>query len=83
RGPASPAGAIDFEAPRPPLLMVAGALDRAIPPGLNRDNARRYGAAAPTDFRYFEGRIHWICRQKGWREVAGIVEEWLSRLFAR
>lgn len=80
RGPLGAEGRIDFGAKRPPLLLVAGALDHIIPASLNRTNASRYdAAAAPTDLVEMPGRTHYLCGQPGWEEVADEVLGWLRK----
>lgn len=79
RGPLGPEAAIDFKAPRPPLLMVAGAQDHIIPPSLNRANAARYAQdVAPTELVELPGRTHYLCGQPGWEEVADRVAKWVT-----
>lgn len=68
---------IDPNAPRPPLLLVAGEADHIIPASLVRKNYEYYDGPR-TDFQEFEGRTHWICGQEGWQEVAGYVDSWLE-----
>lgn len=70
RGPLGDEGRIDFDAARPPLLMIAGELDKIIPSSLNRRNAERYGASAPTELIEMPGRTHYLCGQPGWEDVA-------------
>jgi len=73
--------AVDFSgAERAPLLLIAGAKDRVVPPSVNRANYRRY-AVSPgvTEFKEFAGRSHWIIAQDGWEEVAGHACYWLTR----
>ena len=74
----SPATVNYLNASRAPLLLIAGAQDRIVPPSVNRRNYKRYaGSAAVTDFREFPGRTHWIIAQPGWEEVAAYISEWL------
>lgn len=80
RGPLGPEAAIDWKAPRPPLLLIAGEHDTIIPPSLNRANAARYAAdVAPTELKELPGRTHYLCAQPGWEEVAGTVSQWLAQ----
>jgi pimeloyl-ACP methyl ester carboxylesterase len=78
-GPTTPIAKIDFAAPRPPLLLVAGGADRIIPASLNRKNFRKYPpSAGVTDFHEFPGRAHYTLGQSGWQEVADYVLDWLK-----
>jgi pimeloyl-ACP methyl ester carboxylesterase len=64
---------------RQPLLIVAGAEDHIVPPGVVRRTYRRYaGSTAVTDFREFPGRTHWIIVQDGWPEVAAAALAWIE-----
>jgi pimeloyl-ACP methyl ester carboxylesterase len=66
---------------RAPLLLLAGAKDRIVPPVINRRNFKAYAkAAARTDFHEFPDRTHWIIAQDGWDEVAGFTADWLVGL---
>ncbi|MBX3275343.1 MAG: alpha/beta fold hydrolase [Sandaracinaceae bacterium] len=78
RGPLGPEAKIDFARPRPPLLFVAAAKDRIIPPALNRANAARYRPdAGVTDFVELPERTHYLVGQPGWEEVAERTLDWL------
>ena len=66
---------------RAPLLLLAGAKDRIVPPVINRRNLKAYAkSAARTDFHEFPDRVHWIIAQDGSDEVAGFAADWLSSL---
>jgi pimeloyl-ACP methyl ester carboxylesterase len=70
---------IDFAAPHPPLLLIAGGSDHIIPPGLNKTNAEKYrDASSVVHFREFEGRDHLTIVEAGWEEVADYVAMWLD-----
>ena len=69
---------IDFRAPHPPLLMLAGDTDHLTPEHLVRRNAARY--RQPVEVRSFPGRAHFICNQPGWEEVADAAFEWIDTL---
>lgn len=73
---------VDFSnGTRAPLLLIAGARDRIVPPVINRRNHRAYAKSrARTDFREFPDRTHWIIAQPGWDEVAAHVAAWLEDL---
>jgi len=79
-GPTTPVARIDFAAPRPPLLLVAGGADRIIPASLNRKNHRKYlPSAGVTDFHELEGRTHYTLAQAGWEAVADYALGWLRQ----
>jgi len=71
---------VDFKNPtRAPLLFIAGASDRAMPPSIVRRMVRAHQASpARTDFRSFPGRTHWLIAQDGWEEVAQGCIDWIS-----
>ncbi|MBN8216279.1 MAG: alpha/beta hydrolase [Spirochaetes bacterium] len=70
---------IDFRAPRPPLLLIAGGEDRIIPASLNRVNRAKYRKSAGiTDYKEFPGRTHFIIGQKKWEEVADFIGDWIK-----
>ncbi|HEX4965584.1 MAG TPA: alpha/beta hydrolase [Thermoanaerobaculia bacterium] len=72
---------VNFQnAKRAPLLLLAGGVDRAIPPGMNQQNYEKYkGSGAVTDFKEFAGRSHWTIKQPGWEDVAGYAIEWVEK----
>ncbi len=71
---------VDFANPaRAPLLLVAGAADRALPLAISRRALRAYEASpARTELRIFPGRTHWIIAQPGWEEVAQACIDWIG-----
>ena len=73
---------VDFSnGTRAPLLLIAGAKDRIVPPVINRRNFKAYAkSTAKTDFKEFPDRVHWIIAQDGWDEVAGYAADWLAGL---
>jgi len=73
---------VDFSnGTRAPLLLIAGAKDRIVPPVINRRNFKAYAkSAARTDFHEFPNRVHWIIAQDGWDEVAAHAAAWLDGL---
>jgi len=74
-------GKIDFKRPHAPLLIIAGEKDHIIPASLNRKNYKAYkDKSSITDFKEFHGRTHYICGQQGWEEVAGYINDWISKL---
>lgn len=69
---------IDFEKPKPPLLLIAGERDNIIPAGLNRKNHAAYQPTAGlVDFKEFAGRTHFILGQEGWEEVSDYAMHWV------
>jgi len=77
-GALTAAAKVDFAAPHPPLLFVAGGNDHLIPASLNRANAKRYRRSpSRTDVQEFKGRNHFILGQQGWEEVADSILAWL------
>lgn len=72
-------GAIDFDKPKPPLLLIAGERDNIIPPILNRKNHAAYQPTAGlADFKEFAGRTHFILGQEGWEEVSDYAMKWVA-----
>jgi pimeloyl-ACP methyl ester carboxylesterase len=71
---------IDFKKDHPPLLLIAGTEDHIIPAALNKTNHSKYQASSSvTDFKEFEGRVHFIIGQKNWEEGAGYILGWLNQ----
>ncbi|GAA2697671.1 alpha/beta hydrolase [Actinoplanes palleronii] len=64
---------------RGPLLLISGTNDHTVPDASTRSSFRQYrDSAAVTELRTFEGRGHSLTVDHGWREVAGVVLEWLA-----
>jgi len=78
RGPTTRAARIDFDADRPPLLLIAGDEDHIIPASLVDKNARAYRRSpAVTDVEHVEGRTHWtIVGQE--ETMVPLVADWLE-----
>ncbi|KQB86171.1 alpha/beta hydrolase [Corynebacterium lowii] len=73
-------GVIDFTKPHPPILFIAGSKDRSQPAIINQKNHQAYtDAGSVCDYEEFAGRTHNIVRQTGWEEVAGFIQEWITR----
>lgn len=72
------AGAITWDSRiRPPLLLIAGGLDKIADPGMTRrifEKQKR--AASPTEFKLFADRSHWTCMDFGWEEIADLAVDW-------
>jgi pimeloyl-ACP methyl ester carboxylesterase len=71
---------IDFrKADRAPLLIIAGEADRTVIAAAVRANYQRCAASpAPTELVQYPNRTHWIMAQRGWEEVAGRIEQFIS-----
>ena len=68
------------KADRAPLLLVSGAKDRTVEPGMVRQNHRRYAASsAMTEIASFLGRNHLLIAASGWEEVADHVLKWVQQ----
>ena len=75
------AGAIDFNKPHQPLLIIAGEKDNIIPSSLNKKNYEAYkDVNSKIDFKEFTGRTHFICGQDNWQEVAAYINAWIVSL---
>lgn len=62
---------------RAPLLLVAASHDRLAPPAMVSANARAYRRSlAPTEYKEFPGRTHFMIAQKGWQEIADHALDW-------
>jgi pimeloyl-ACP methyl ester carboxylesterase len=72
-------GHVDFAAPHPPLLFLAGGKDHIIPAALNESNFRHYSdVSGVTEYRLFEGHDHLSIIEPGWEEVADASIDWLD-----
>ncbi len=82
RGPLTKSAAIDFTRPRGPLLMIAGSLDRIIPPELNYKNFMHYkNTPGMTEFVLMSGRDHSTITSPGAENVIKASQEWLDQQF--
>jgi pimeloyl-ACP methyl ester carboxylesterase len=73
------AGHVDFRAPHPPLLLIAGGKDHIIPVELNRSNFKHYhDSPSVTELKEFPDRDHLTITEPGWVGVADYVLEWLD-----
>ncbi len=66
--------AVDADRITCPMIVVAGADDVAIPPGIQRRIARKYGA----EFRVYDGHAHFLTWEAGWERIAADVAAWLE-----
>lgn len=70
---------VDFKKPHQPLLFIGGEKDTIFPPSLTKKIASKYqDKGSVVDYKEFAGRSHFICGEKGWKEVAGYVLEWIE-----
>lgn len=67
--------AIDYDAIDCPVLSVSGSDDRAIPPSTSRLIAERHRFAT---FSEAKGFGHYMQLEPRWREIAGLVTDWLK-----
>src|SRR5262249_7660337 len=67
---------------RPPLLLIAGAEDRLVPPVSIKLNSEGYArSTAMTEYKEFPHRSHLLIAQEGWEEVADYALSWaLARI---
>ena len=79
RGATTSAGRVEFRRTRPPLLLIAGEHDHAVPPAIGRKTFRRYVKAnAFTEYREIGGVDHWLIGGSRWQEVADLTLQWLT-----
>jgi len=79
RGTSSKVAEIDFSQPHGPLLMIAGGEDNIIPADLNRKNFEKYSnKSSITEFHQFDKQCHALTVDKGWKDVADYVRDWLG-----
>jgi pimeloyl-ACP methyl ester carboxylesterase len=77
-------GHIDFAAPHPPLLLMAGGADHIIPPALNESNFQHYRSGSGlTEFREYPGRDHLTILEKGWEDLADYALSWMDAAAAK
>ena len=70
---------VDTRRERGPLLLIAGGVDRTVPEVTVRAAYRiQRKNDGITEFTVFEDRGHSLVADHGWRDVAGIVLEFLS-----
>ena len=73
----SPASVDAGMAARPPLLLIAGALDHISPVGLNQKiQALQRQAPTPTELKTYTGRTHLMAGMDGWEEIADDALNW-------
>lgn len=73
------ASAVNTQADRGPLFMIAGGRDNTIPASVVRAQYALYSKSDTiTDIQEFPDRGHSLHLDSGWREVADIAVEWLK-----
>ena len=66
-------------ADRGPLLLTSGTEDHVVPLKVAKEVVAMYAKSpAETDFHVFEGRGHSLTIDGGWKDVAGVVLDWLA-----
>lgn len=66
-------------ADRGPLLLTSDTEDHVVPLKVTKEVFAKYSkSAAETDFHVFEGRGHSLTIDSGWKDVAGVVLDWLA-----
>jgi pimeloyl-ACP methyl ester carboxylesterase len=64
-------------AARAPLLLVSGADDRTVEPGMVRQNQKKYAKSpAVTAFKSYPDRSHFLIAAPGWEEIADDAISW-------
>lgn len=63
---------------RGPLLLISGTADHTVPDVVTNSTFKRYrDSTAVTHLQKFEGRGHSLTIDRGWKDVADAVLEWL------
>jgi pimeloyl-ACP methyl ester carboxylesterase len=69
---------VDFKKPHNPLLFIGGTKDNIFSSSFTKRIAGSYkDKNSVVDYKAFEGRSHFIAGEKGWKEVADYVLEWM------
>ncbi|WP_216595930.1 carboxylesterase [Flammeovirga sp. OC4] len=70
---------IDTKKPHVPLLFIGGLDDVIVPNVLIKKTIKKYkDKDSIVDYKFYEGKDHFICGAPGWEEVANYSLEWLS-----
>ncbi|OJJ17330.1 hypothetical protein BKI52_30090 [marine bacterium AO1-C] len=70
---------IDTQKPHVPLLFLGGLEDIIVPNVLIRKTIKKYtDKNSIVDFKFYEGKDHFICAAPGWEEIAQYCLNWLS-----
>jgi pimeloyl-ACP methyl ester carboxylesterase len=71
---------IDFKKPHQPLLFIGGEKDNIFSAQFIQKIAGSYqDKNSVTDFKAFDGRSHFLCGEKGWKEIADYILGWLEK----
>jgi pimeloyl-ACP methyl ester carboxylesterase len=77
--PHSPAKVKTENEDRGPLLLISGIEDHTVPDKVTRSTFKQYrDSTAVTELKQFEGRGHSLTIDKGWKEIANAVLDWLK-----
>jgi pimeloyl-ACP methyl ester carboxylesterase len=64
---------------RGPLLLISGTEDHTVPDKVTRSTLKQYrDSTAVTELKQFEGRGHSLVVDRGWKDIADAVLEWLK-----
>ena len=63
-----------------PVLVIAGAKDRATPPSVVRKVADKYRTVSV--YKEFSNHSHWVVGEPGWQEVAEYISDWLNQVLS-
>ena len=64
---------------RGPLLLISGLKDHTVPDVVTRHCSKQYrDSTAVTELQPFEGRGHSLTIDRGWKEVADAILDWLK-----
>jgi len=78
--PHSPARVDTHLAERGPLLLTSGTDDHVVPLKVTQEVFDKYQhGSADTELHVFEGIGHSLTIDRGWKEVADVVLDWLSK----
>lgn len=70
---------IDTEKPHVPLFFVGGLEDVIVPNVLIKKTIRKYtDEESIEDFKFYEGKDHFLCAAPGWELIAKDCYQWLS-----
>lgn len=70
---------VDTKKAHVPLLFIGGLEDVIVPNVLIKKNIKKYSNEnSIVDFKFYEGKDHFICGAPGWEEVAKYSLNWLS-----
>jgi len=64
-----------------PVLVVAGAQDKATPLSVVRKIADKYGSV--STYREFAEHSHWVVGEPGWQDIAEYIDGWLKQVLSK